>query len=490
MWFALLSVLLVIALYWQSFSRMVGMWSLSSYQHGWLVYPVALYCLWRKREVLADTPVQASWAGVLLAAVIVFVWLLARTVGVQVVEFASGTLLILAFFWAGAGTRAMSVAAFPLFLLLAAVPIGAAFVTQLVDITAGIASALLSLVGTPAFRNGSFLTLPGGTFEVAEVCSGLRFLLAGVFASLVFAYLTYHQLRKRVLFVTLAAATMVITNGVRAFIVMYVASATELRVFAGEDHVIFGMVLFAVVFAGLIYLGERYADPVEEDRYDSGRQPEHPGHHPISAVTTAAVLLIIAAGPVLAYVQSQKALPQPVTAGLPTLEDCLAPERWAYQWSPVFRHADYLQRASYDCGEYQAGVYVAGYMRERQGKELINSGNRVWPHAWRRNAVESTARFPTGRASQSVQQVFLGSPEKSMLIWYWYQIGDALLASPTGAKLLMAGHTLVFDPVESSVIVVQVEVPHNASAKELRRLLEPKALAMVTWYRDSLGQEH
>ncbi len=127
-------------------------------------------------------------------------------------------------------------------------------------VTADVSAALLRLTGVPVYREGQYITLPGGEFEVADVCSGLRYLVAGTMISLLFAYLTYRSTWRRVLFVAATAFALIFANGLRAFIVMWVASASEMRLLAGEDHVYFGWILFAVVIGGMFLLGTRYAE--------------------------------------------------------------------------------------------------------------------------------------------------------------------------------------------------------------------------------------
>jgi exosortase A len=481
--FAAVTMLLIVTVYWQTFSRMVEMWMLSDYQYAWLVYPIALYVLWSKRHALASVSVQPSWFGVAATACLVFAWFLARNVGVQVVEFASASLLSLAVFWAVAGTRALKVAIFPLVLLLAAVPTGEFLVYYLQESTTAIASTLLHLAGVPAFREGLFMTLPGGSFEVAEACGGLRYLLAASMASLAYAYLTYSGMAKRVLFVAIAAVAMVVANGIRAFIVMVVASATDMQVFAGKDHVYFGMVLFAAVFAALIYVGDRYADRVPRQARPSLRDvpPASGGLLP----ATIAVLLFLAAGPGLLYVQAGQPLPAPVTAELPAFAECRGPLDWNRDWSPEFRGADHMQRASYACGDYPAGVYFASYASQAQGKELVSSANSIWPHEWRRYVDETAVTLDSNSKARDIRQVYLHAPDRSMLIWYWYQVGDSVLGNAFAVKLATAAYAVGLQPVEASVIVVMVDGPADADVEKLREALEAKAVALASWYRDS-----
>jgi exosortase/archaeosortase family protein len=67
-----------------------------------------------------------------------------------------------------------------------------------------------------------------------------------------YANITYSSNLRRAVFVGITAGVLVIANGVRAFIVMAVASATEMQVLGGGDRIVIGMFLFAVVFIALI----------------------------------------------------------------------------------------------------------------------------------------------------------------------------------------------------------------------------------------------
>ena len=480
---ACLVMVVVVAVYWQTFSRMMGMWSLSTYEHGWLVFPVALYVLWRRRAELANVSWDASSRGVALTTLLVAAWIVARTVGVQLVEFASATLLIFAVFWSVAGTGAMRSAAFPLLLLLAAVPAGEFLVEPLMRLTAAISAGLLGLVGVPVLRDGQFFALPGGTFEVADVCAGLRYLLAGLMAGLAYAYVTYTRNGKRVLFVGIVAIVLVITNGVRAFIVMYVASATDMQVFAGKDHVYFGMVLFAIAFLAMIWFGEKYADPPLH-RIPAGEgSRDADGRAPLSAILVLAVFGIIVAGPAFDYAKAQRAVTVAADSVPPALEGCTGPHEWSFDWSPDYRGADSLSRVSYTCGDHRAGVYMASYRQQQQGKELVSSVNRVWPVEWRRFVDQSPASVPADGAGVDIREVLVRDPAGWRMIWYWYLVGDAVTGSEFRAKLLHAQHTLALRPVESSILVVIVSGEDGENAAVLREQIAPQAERVMEWSR-------
>jgi exosortase A len=482
---AAVTIAVIMAAYWPSFSRMLEMWSLANYQHGWLVYPISAYILWRRRQDLATAPVQGSLVGVVLTALVVLTWIVSRSIQVQAVEFGASTLLIFAAFWAVGGTHAMQQAAFPLLLLVAAIPAGEILIGPLMETTATIATSLLHIAGVPVYRDGMFLTLPGGSFEVAKVCSGLRFLLAGVMASLAYAYVTYSAFTKRVAFVGIAAIVLVIANGVRAFIIMLVASSTEMRLLTGEDHVIFGMVLFAVAFTAMIYLGSRYADSTTDDAGQPDTAPGS-GRGSFSFPIASATLLLVLAGPAFEYVKAQEPVQKTIDARLPDLPNCQGPQEWNGDWSPEFTGADQVFSGSFACGDYRSSVYVASYLRQQQGKELINSTNRVWPRHWRRYVDETSVDLELGSGKVSVRQVLVRAPDRWVLMWYWYQTDRSVTGSAFKVKLQAAAHALSVRPKEASLAAIAISVNEGEDLLALRDEMEDVALVLMSWNRERL----
>jgi len=252
---------LVLLVYSESYGTMLQLWQQTDHHHGLLVFPIVGYLLWRARVPLSSAHLKPWLPGVLLLAALVGGWLLGRATGVQAIEHLAALLLIPSAVVTFLGPDVVRKALFPLLFVVAAVPIADSLVPVLMGITADISEALLNAVGVPVFREGQLMTLPGGRFEVADVCSGLRYLISGAVVALLFGYLTYGSYLKRIVLVAATGVALVLANGVRAFIVMFVASASEMRYLAGRDHIYFGWLLFGVVIVVLMWIAGRYADP-------------------------------------------------------------------------------------------------------------------------------------------------------------------------------------------------------------------------------------
>jgi EpsI family protein len=462
------------------------MWTISYYQYGWLVYPVSVYVLIQKRHALALTQWSTSVRGVLSVFLLTLVWTAAYIVGVQVVEFVSASLLIIALFWTIAGTNAMRTAAFPLLLFVVAVPMGEFLVRPLMQITANISSALLALSGFPVMRDGQFFHLPGGSFEVADVCSGFKYLLAGALLALVFSYVTYASNVKRLFFVIFVSVTVVIANGVRAFIVMSVESATDMKVFGGYDHVIFGMVMFAAAFVVLIWIGYRYADPVTEDDPPIAIRREEL-HGTVSTGVVVLGLALVLAGP--AFAKAIRDQPGVSIADLPfpELHSCIQPNQAIVEEFPTFLGADYEKRARYACGDFRTSLYVASYSEQEQGKELVSWANRVWPRDWSRYVEQTRVSLQLADGHVDVQQIAVSHPRGSRLIWFWYQVGPSVSGNETHVKFLEALQLLTFDPVESSVVVIAVAGDSQSEMDTLRNELERHTNQIMRWNRERVA---
>lgn len=137
--------------------------------------------------------------------------------------------------------------AFPLGFLLFAVPVGEALIPPLQQVTAWFTVEGLRLTGIPVWWEGLYLSIPAGHFEVAEACSGLRYLMASVALGVLYAYLTYRSPWRRLAFVVLSMVMPIVANGIRAYGIVMIAHLEEMKYATGVDHLIYGWLFFGLV---------------------------------------------------------------------------------------------------------------------------------------------------------------------------------------------------------------------------------------------------
>lgn len=460
----------VVLIFRASYANMVGLWALSSYQHAYIVPPMSLLLLWLARREFAALPLVGSGVGVALLAVLAVLWLGARATAVQAAEHIAIVAMVIALVLAVVGRSAWRTIAFPLLFLLAAVPVGEELTPLLMNATADVSEVLLGLLGVPVLREGMFFTLPGGSFEVAEICAGLRYLMAGTVTALLFAYLNFNRWGKRIAFTLLAAASFVLANGLRAFITMLVASTTNGRVLGGRDHIYFGMVLFAALLVVLLWFGMKLADPAPTKTELAPVDPALNRPARVAGFGIVALLLLSAA----ANLQSSHddSVATLVAARLPALDGCSGPSEWSAPWRPEFTGADVETLASYRCGVFKLHVYLASYGHQEQSKELISAQNHLVPFEWRRTTRQRaiTVEVVPG-ASFELNETRVTATGRYVLAWHWYDVNGTPSHMRLRTKLDEALAALKPAAVVSTVRMVAVS-SEVGDFEAMRLLLE------------------
>lgn len=254
-----LVAVIVLGLAWPSVRSMLELWRLSSFQHAWLVPLISGYLFWIGRHSADRTPARPDPVGGLMFAAAIWLWLIGRLAYLQAVEHVAVWAMLNTAVWAVLGRAAYRRVMTPLLFLFLALPVGTSLVPVLMEVTATLAHGLLNLLGIPAYREGMFFSLPGGRFVVADVCGGHRYFTAGLCTATLFSILMFRSLAKGALFVVASVTFVVLINGIRAGIVMAVASATDMR-YLSDDHALFGWLLFLGGMILTYSIGWRFAD--------------------------------------------------------------------------------------------------------------------------------------------------------------------------------------------------------------------------------------
>jgi exosortase A len=241
-------------------------WDSSTYNHvllipfilGWLISL-------RGREVLRVQP-QGWWPGLVLFGGAGLFWLLGFFAGLSLATQLGVVLMAQASVLTVIGPRASAALLFPLTYMLFLVPAGDELVPTLQTITAAITMTLLDWAGVPAHIEGVFITTPAGYFEVAEACSGVKFLIAMVAYGALVANVCFLSWPRRVAFMMLCIAMPIIANGVRAWGTIFIAEFYGIQFAAGFDHIFYGWIFFAIVMALVMVIAWRFFDRAIDDR--------------------------------------------------------------------------------------------------------------------------------------------------------------------------------------------------------------------------------
>ncbi|WP_200180220.1 exosortase A [Ectothiorhodospira mobilis] len=434
-------------LYWPGVERLVQIWTHSqTYAHGMIILPISLFLVWTRRHALARTTPEPSLLGALGILILGGVWFLGRAADITTVQTFVVVALIPALVLALLGRQVSRVLIFPLAYLFFAWPVGNFLVPMLQDFTAWISVALLRLSGIPTFSEGHYISIPAGDFVVAEVCSGIRYLIASVALGLVYAYLVYRSLWRRLAFVALSILVPIVANGLRAYGIILIAHWTDMERAVGVDHLIYGWLFFGLVMFLLFWTGTFF----REDHFQSA-SPDR-GGAPFSGAPSARrpaarILPLLAAVAALALAPAGEAwMDQRMTARGGDARP-VAPQVAGWRgplpleapvWTPDWAEPDDRIQVAYasDAGEVAWQIYH--YRHDRPGTDLIRYDNRIQDgRQWRRirQHIRSVA-LPDGRQQDVRETLLRGRAGEDRLVWHWYQVAGRTTVRPVEVKLL------------------------------------------------------
>ncbi|MBT9591222.1 MAG: exosortase A [Thiobacillus sp.] len=436
-------VLMLFALFWPTFYSMAEIWERSeTFAHGYLIFPITIWLIWRRRDVLAQLQPRPDLRGLILLALAGAGWLLADAGSVNVVAQYAFIAMLIAAVWTLLGWPFVRAAFFPLMFLFFAVPVGEFLIEPLMGVTANFTVAMLQATGIPVYREGMFFSIPSGDWSVVEGCSGLRYLIASATLGVLYAYLTYRSWKRRVLFSIAAIIVPIFANSGRAYMIVMIAHLSDMKLALGIDHYIYGWVFFGLVMLLLFWIGGFWREDDLPLPADSALT-RHAGHvepgRPISLIALAA-LLVAGLWPV--YAVWLNARPLPVMPVLQVeAQGGWQPGTSFTTWAPHWVGADRQLRRAYAQAGRQVMLDLNYYGTQRQGAELINSQNfmiRQKDPMWSNIGETMISVQIAGRTQQVRQASMRGSNGQRLLVWQWNQIDQYLTVNDYAAKLILA----------------------------------------------------
>ncbi len=433
-------LLILVGVFWPTFYSMAEIWERSeTFTHGYLIFPISAWLIWRNRAELAQVQPRPDLRGLILLAAAGAGWLLADAGSVNVVAQYALIFMLIAVVWTLLGWAFVWAAFFPLMFLLFAVPVGEFLIQPLMGVTADFTVALLQATGIPVYREGTFFSIPSGDWSVVEGCSGLRYLIASVTLGVLYAYLTYRSWKRRLLFSIAAIIVPILANSGRAYMIVMIAHLSDMKLALGVDHYIYGWVFFGIVMLLLFWVGSFWR---EDDQPAPSQRQAVSGPGRARSILPVALAALIVAGLWPAYAGWLKARPLPDMPALQVeAQGGWQPDEAFTTWVPHWVGADRQLRQPYAQAGRNVLLELNYYVTQRQDAELINSQNfmiRQKDPSWS-NVGESIATVEIDGLTRQVRQAKLrGGDGQRLLVWQWNLINQQPMVSDHKAKLVLA----------------------------------------------------
>lgn len=486
-----LSAVLMLALFADDWAAMADQWwNTATYNHILLVPFILVWMVWQRRSELVKLEPSAWWPGALLFVGAAVIWLLGAFSGLDFARQAGVVAMCAALVPLMAGPRVFAGLFFPLFYMIFLIPAGQELVTVLQTLTAHITIALVHLSHIRAEIDGVFIATPVGLFEVAEACSGIKFLVAMIAFGTLMANVCFVSWPRRAALLLACIVVPILANGVRAWGTIYAAQLFGIKAAAGFDHIVYGWFFFAFVIVMIIALSWRFFDrPVDDPLVDGDTIMADPYLGRLERMrlgggfALAMFLAIVLGAQGWATAANRLAAPMPPVIHLPAVPGWTRidyrPRIW---WEPRAAGSEHHLLGSYaDAAGHHVDVFYALYSSQGEGREAGGFGEGAlrpgsdW--AWQADAP--------ALAGASGERL-LGDGHLGRIAQTWYRTGDLLSGSNTCLKLAVMADRLVLQRRPTMLLIVSAEDTPQRRADPALRAFVAAAGPLGVWM-DRIG---
>ena len=234
--------------------------------HGWVIPLVSLFVVWRNRRSLVDAVRPPSTAGLCVLGLA----LILLPIGVRIQQTRLSLVSLVGVLWGLPfylwGWSVAKRLIFPCAYLLFCVPMSFldSMTFPLRLFASGTAAVVLNGLGVAVTRVGTAIVSSAGggiNLDVADPCSGLRYLLAMTALTAAYAFITQKTLFKKWLLFLMAIPLAVAGNVARVAAIGLVAHFFGQKAAMGLYHDYSGYVVFGVAISLMIGLGAFIAVP-------------------------------------------------------------------------------------------------------------------------------------------------------------------------------------------------------------------------------------
>ncbi|MFK4793177.1 exosortase A [Sphingobium sp. ZW T5_29] len=456
--------LAILALFHRDAAGMVSIWwNASTFEHCLFIPFLIAWLVQQRLPGLRQMQPVAWTPGLIWLTVGAVAWLLGAAAGVALFRHVALVLMMQGTVVTLLGPAISRALLFPLFYAFFMVPFGEEIVAPLQIVTARLCMFFLGLSGVPAHMDGIFITTPTGYFEVAEACSGAKFVIAMTAYGALVCNVCFTRWSRRILFITGALALSVLANGVRAYATILVAHFTSIDAAAGFDHVLYGWVFFATVMIIVMAAAWPSFDRKPGDPWFDPDTLRNPTTGVVSAALATAIALgLILAAPLWLAVSAAASEPLPGAPQLPVVKGwTLTPDPARYPWTPRFDGADHLITARYRDGDGDiVDLAIASFARQDEGRELVGfaQGAADPDQGW---TWSSPAKAPPNARGE---QITAPGPVVRHVVSF-YRVGDgALTGSAPQVKLATMKARLLGTDQRAVAILLSAEMGQGSSA--------------------------
>lgn len=472
-------VLTLAVIFQNTFNVLVAKWQLEEYSHGFLIPLVTAYLLWTRRAQLAAVPFKGSWAGVALVLGGLGVYFLSVLAAITTIDTYAFVIVVAGCVLAIMGWQAFRIALVPIAMLMLMNPLPQFLYlnisTFLQLISSQIGVWVIRLLGISVYLEGNVIDLGTYKLEVAEACSGLRYLFPLMSVGAIMAYLINGKAWIRWLIFLSTIPLTILMNSFRIGVIGVLVDRYGIEQATGFLHFFEGWIVFILclsvlsleAWALLRLTGDRrkFRDMFVFERPEptAAGATAQKRKSTIPAAASLAVLLL-AVYPAMAI--SERAELNPDREPFVTFPMDLG--SWHGRREPIdrlyldmlqlddFVHANYAQP-----GQAPVNLYVAYYASQRNEVSTHSPASCLPGGGWKIMSLERSELTGLGANGSAlpVNRVVIQQGSSRQLVYYWFQQRGRQITNEYMVKWYLFRDSLTRSRSDGALVRIITPVP-------------------------------
>jgi exosortase D (VPLPA-CTERM-specific) len=469
------------------------------YSHGIIIPFVAAFLVWQRRDQIERLPFVGSWAGLGVVLAGAALGAVGKLSALFTIEHYSVVIVLYGLVLALTGWRVFRMLWAPLLILLFMVPLPE-FLYQNVSAALQLLSSeigvwFIRLFGISVYLEGNVIDLGVYKLQVAEACSGLRYLFALMTIGFLMAYLFKTAWWKRLLLFLSSIPIAILMNSFRVGTIGVMVEHWGVGMAEGFLHEFQGWVVFMVCGAIMVLemmllsrIGARHGHwrelfGLEFPAPAPKIPPALKRPIPTSLYVSAAVLIVVAAAS-LSVPERAEYVPQRMSfTRFPDTLGAWSGRRESLE--PIY--LDQLLLDDYYLGDFSRGselpinLYVAWYDSQRAGRSAHSPRSCLPGGGWQIQSFtqRTLPGIRSGREALRVNRVLTQLGLQQELVYYWFQQRGRVITNEYAAKWYLFWDALTRNRTDGALVRLVVTLPPGSSPSAADQQLTEFAAAVV-----------
>ena len=489
---AVVAGLLSVLPFWNGLTQMWQFWiDYPEYSHCLLIPPVAAFLIWQQKDRLERVAFSGSWWGVALlllgGALLVMGQLATIYTLVQYAYLITLYGLTLSFL----GWAAFRLIAIPLLILWFMIPLPSFLLfnlsAELQLLSSQLGVYVIRLFGISVFLEGNVIDLGGYKLQVAEACSGLRYLFPLMTLGFLMAYFYKGARWKRIVLFLSSMPITVIMNSLRVGIIGVTVEYWGIDMAEGFLHEFQGWMIF--MLSSLLMLGEiavlnrlgrergtwRQLFGVEFPAPTPRGAPMRPRNLPSSFIAASALLVVFIVS-AIAIARPAEVFPARTSlVEFPVKIGAWQGHREALEtvFTDQLKLDDYLLADYANDSGNLVNLYIAYYDSQRKG-EAVHSPRSCLPgDGWQMRDFgqrELPGVLAGGRPLR-VNRTLIELGNQRQLVYYWFQQRGRIITNEFAVKWYLFWDALTLHRTDGAMVRLITPLPASSSEAAADRRL-------------------